>query len=106
MVSIAIKSYARNLSMTYKYYNGEDKSPYPENDIRSKFWWGEMMFDHSQQSVERWMEEGKLLLENANEQTKQIAKNYTPEQFGVVMYISNLFAKWCPYDDQQWITEY
>jgi len=35
--------------MTYKYYNGEDMSPYPKNDIRSKFWWGEMMFDHSQQ---------------------------------------------------------
>ena len=92
--------------MTYKYYNGENMSPYPENDIRSKFWWGEMMFDHSQQSVDGWMEEGKLWLENGNDQIKQMANNYTPEQFGVITYISCLFAKWCPYDDQEWISEY
>ena len=59
MVSDAVQSYARNKPMTYKYYNGEDISPYPENDIRSKFWWGEMMFDHNNQSVDGWMEEGK-----------------------------------------------
>ena len=30
----------------FKYYNGEDndKCPYSSDDVRSHFWWGEMMF--------------------------------------------------------------
>ena len=28
----------------FKYYKGEEEDPFPEDDIRRKFWWGEMMF--------------------------------------------------------------
>ena len=41
-----------------------------------------------------------------NEQIKQLANKYSPEQFGVITYISSLYGKWCPYDDPLWILEY
>lgn len=28
----------------FKYYKGEEEDPFPEDDIRRKFWWGELMF--------------------------------------------------------------
>ena len=92
--------------MTYKYYNGEDISPYPENVIRGKFWWGEMMFVTTHQKVGEWKDEGKKCLENANDDIRKLAARLTPDQFGIVIYISSLFGKWCPYDDQSWIIEY
>lgn len=94
------------MPMTYKYYNGEDKSPYSENDIRSKFWHGEKMFVTTHQEVGEWKEIGKGCLKCANEDVRKLASRLTPEQFGVVIYISSLFGKWCPYDDQSWIIEY
>ena len=65
-----------------------------------------MMFVRSYQRVGQWKEDGKNWLKTANEQIKQLASKYTPEQFGVITYISALFGKWCPYDDQEWILEY
>lgn len=95
---------------TYKYFNREGwertDCPFAEDDVRSKFWWGEMMFVRSYQRVGQWKEDGKNWLKTANEQIKQLASKYTPEQFGVITYISALFGKWCPYDDQEWILEY
>lgn len=92
--------------MEYKYYKGEEKSPFLEDDIRSKFWWGEMMFVTGHQSIDDWKKEGKEWLESANVEIKQLAGKYSTEQFGVITYISYLFSKWCPYDDQSWIIEY
>jgi len=92
--------------MKYKYYNGEEKSPYPENDARSHFWWGEMMFENSHQSIDEWKELGIDWLKSANNEIKQLADKYTLEQFGLITYISCLFGKWCPYDNQEWILEY
>ena len=57
-------------------------------------------------SVGYWKESGKEWLKEANEQIRNLAARLTPEQFGVVTYISALYGKWCPYDDQSWIIEY
>ena len=40
------------------------------------------------------------------EQLRSLAARLTPEQLGVVVYISALYGKWNPYDDQSWIIEY
>ena len=91
---------------TPKYYHREDKNPFPSDDIRNKFWHGEMMFVTKHQKVGEWKEAGKSWLKRANEQIRSLAARLTPEQFGVVVYISTLFGKWCPYDDQSWLIEY
>ena len=93
-------------SQLFKYYNGEDESPYPRDDVRSRFWWGGMMFVKQELSVDNWRKEGQMWLEEANEQIKQLANKYSPEQFGVITYISSLYGKWCSYDDPLWILEY
>ena len=100
------KWYFNQYGLTYKYYNREEESPFSKEDIKDKFWYGEMMFVTTHQSVGKWKEDGKQWLKTANEQIKQLGNRYTPEQFGVISYISALFGKWCPYDDQLWILEY
>ena len=100
------KWYFNQYGLTYKYYNREEESPFAKEDIKDKFWYGEMMFVTTHQSVGKWKEDGKEWLKTANEQIKQLGSRYTPEQFGVISYISALFGKWCPYDDQLWILEY
>lgn len=91
---------------TPKYYHREAQNPFPDHNYRSLFWHGEMMFKTTHQSVGLWKEEGMNWLEYANEQVKNLAARLTPEQFGVVAYISALFGKWCPYDDQSWLINY
>lgn len=91
---------------TPKYYHREDENPFSENDVRNKFWYGEMMFVTTHQNVGFWKEYGNSWIKEANEQIKQLASKYTPEQFGVIAYISALFGKWCPYDNQEWIVNY
>ena len=100
------KWYFNNYGLIYKYYNREDENPYPDNDVRSHFWHGEMMFVTKHQKVGEWKEAGKSWLKCANEDIRNLAARLTPEQFGVVLYISTLFGKWCPYDDQSWLVEY
>ena len=100
------KWYFNPYGLSYKYYNREDVNPFSENDVRNKFWHGEMMFVTTRQNNGFWKNEGKEWLKAANDDIKELAKKYTPEQFGVLTYISALFGKWCPYDDQEWIVEY
>ncbi len=103
------KWYFNQYGLSYKYYNREDVSPFPENDIRTKFWEGEKMYVNNiaAQGKEKWWKhEGQMWLKNADEDIKKLASRLTPEQFGVLTYISALFSKWCPYDDQSWIVEY
>ena len=100
------KWYFNPYGLSFKYYNREDENPFPENDVRNKFWHGEMMFVTTHQKVGEWKEKGKEFLKDANERIQVLASTLTPEQFGVVTYISALFGKWCPYDDQSWLVEY
>lgn len=92
--------------VTFKYYHGEDVTPFPKEDVKSKFWWGEMMFVTNNLSVTEWTNRGKEILKNADKHVVELASRYTPEQFGVIIYIEALFGKWCPYDNLDWIFEY
>ena len=65
-----------------------------------------MMFSTTRQKIDNWMENGKKWLNEAHGQIRNLTDRLTPEQFGVVTYISSLNGKWCPYDDQEWIIEY
>lgn len=100
------KWYFNQYGLYLKYYNREAENPYPHEDTRSNFWHGEMMFITTHQSVGLWKDEGKAWLKETNEEIKHLASRLTPEQFGVVAYISALFGKRCPYDDQSWIIDY
>jgi hypothetical protein len=64
------------------------------------------MFSTTRQKIDNWMENGKKWLNEAHGQIRNLADRLTPEQFGVVTYISSLNGKWCLYDDQEWIIEY
>ena len=99
------KWYFNQYGLTINYYNREEVNPFSDEDVRSHFWHGEMMFVTTHQNVGYWKENGRRWLKEANEQIKQLAAKNTPEQFGVLTYISALFGK-CPYDDQSWIVEY
>jgi len=100
------KWYFNPYGLSYKYYNREDENPFSENDVRNKFWYGEMMFVTTHQNSGLWKNEGKEWLKTANDDIKELAQKYTPEQFGVITYIAFQYSKWYPYDDPIWIAEY
>lgn len=100
------KWYFNQYGLTYKYYNREEASPFSEDDIRSKFWHGEMMFVTGHQSVGYWKEQGKKWLQTADDSIKQLAKKCTPEQFGLITYIYFNRATMSPYEDLSWIIKY
>lgn len=91
---------------TPKYYHREDKSPFSDDDIKSKLWYGEMMFVTTHQKSSLWKLEGKEWLKTANNDIKRLAEKYGPEQFGLITYIAFLYSKWYPSDDPIWILEY
>ncbi|MBO7554063.1 MAG: hypothetical protein J6T82_08545 [Bacteroidaceae bacterium] len=102
----------------FKYFHGEEKNPYPDEDIRSKFWHGEMMFHYVIKKqhedlnydffkglindVKEWRKE----LSSPNNPHHDFAERYNDKQITIVFYIAMLFGKWCPYDDLGWIFEY
>lgn len=96
------KWYFNPYGLSYKYYHREDENPFPENDVRNKFWQGEMMFVTTHQKVGEWKEKGKDFLKDSNEKIQVLASTLTPEQFGVVTYMYNCFL--C--DNREWIVEY
>lgn len=51
----------------FKYYKGEEEDPFPEDDIRRKFWWGEMMFSRLHNLEEQFKGyEKKMWLDGAS----------------------------------------
>ena len=100
------KWYFNQYGLSFKYYNREEESPFMHNDIKTLFWEGEKEFVENHQSVGYWKERGKEWAKTANEQVKQLASKYTPEQFGVITYMSLQYCRHCPYDDLEWILKY
>jgi hypothetical protein len=91
------------------YYNQDEVCPDKyKNTVKANFWHGEMMFYHNVMSqAVKWIENGKTILYNRkNPKLYFSAKELGPENFGIVYYIEELFLKWCPYDDVDWIAEY
>ena len=100
------KWYFNQYGLIFKYYNREEESPFPQDDIRSKFWEGEKMYVTTHQNSGLWKNEGKEWLKIANDDIKLLASKYTPEQFGLITYIAFQYSKWYPSDDPVWIVEY
>ena len=100
------KWYFNQYGLTFKYYNREDESPFQKDDYKTKFWEGEKMYVTTHQNSGLWKNEGKEWLKTANDEIKQLAAKYTPEQFGLITYIAFQYSKWYPYDDPIWIVEY
>jgi hypothetical protein len=96
------KWYFNPYGLSFKYYNREDENPFPENDVRNKFWHGEMMFVTTHQKVSEWKEKGKGFLKEASEKIRALTSKLTPEQFGVVTYMYKCF----PCDNREWIVDY
>ena len=92
----------------FKYYKGESTNPFPKTSVKSNFWYGEMKFVATHQSMEQWVSKGKTVieeLENACEdEFVRKAKEYTAESFGILVYIKSLFTKWSP--TIEWIFSY
>lgn len=100
------KWYFNQYGLTFKYYNREDESPFQKDDYKTKFWEGEKMYVTTHQNSGLWKNEGKEWLKTANDEIKQLAAKYTPEQFGLITYIAFQYSKWYPSDDPVWIVEY
>ena len=103
------KWYFNQYGLSYKYYNREDENPYPSDDIRNRFWDGEMMFVKNivaRNKEGEWKLKGKEILKNASDQTKQFAGKFTPEQFGMILYMNELYARHIPFDDFSWTEKY
>lgn len=103
------KWYFNQYGLSYKYYNREDENPYPSDDIRNRFWDGEMMFVKNivaRNKEGEWKLKGKELLKKSSDQTRLFASKFTPEQFGMFLYISELYARHIPFDDFSWTEKY
>lgn len=103
------KWYFNQYGLSYKYYNREDDNPYPPNDIRNRFWYGEMMYVTNIVASNKdgeWKLKGKEYLKNTSDQTKLLVSKFTPEQFGMLLYINELYASQIPFDDLSWTKIY
>lgn len=90
-----------------KYFNGEnDVPPKWKHEIQGNFWYGEMMFCKGHHDILHWTEDGKKVQKKLKGKKLAFSKKYKPEQFGMILYIESLFAKWNPYDALGWIYEY
>lgn len=90
-----------------KYYRGETQCPYRYKDkVEGKFWYGEKMFLETGQELQHWVEYGKSVKQELNNEKKSFAEKHSVESFGIILYIETLFRKWCPYDDMGWIYKY
>lgn len=81
------------------YYHREDKSPFPEDDIRTKFWEAEREF-MTHQDIGKWKEIAKGWFKAENKTIKILSSKFTLEQFGLLRYI---YEK---YNNPSWIIEY
>lgn len=90
-----------------KYFRGETQCPKKfESETAAKFWHGEKMFVETNQNLQSWIEQGEEVRAALSNDKRQIAAKYSPESFGIIVYIETLYNKWCPYDNIEWIYEY
>ncbi len=94
----------------FKYFNSEAKSPFPRDDVRSNFWYGESVMNNTVTDFDSWVEYGKEIVKRLRDEGDETrlrrAEIHPPEEFGIIVYIETLFCKWDPYDTMEWIYEY
>lgn len=105
---IADSSEKRPENLKYcKYYHGETLCPdHLKNTVAAKFWQGEMMFIVHKLDMNHWKQIAMRTKEGLNTDQLQLISQYSEEQFAIILYIEELYSKWCPYDDMKWIYLY
>lgn len=91
------------------YGNPEEHGcPYPDGSDEAKFWHGEKMFYETQRNnIGHWLNIGRKCLHTIrNPKLLAKARRLGPESFAVVYYINELYEKWCPMDDNDWVLNY
>ena len=90
-----------------KYYHGEEKCPDKwKDDVKGRFWYGEMMFCKEHIDIAYWRQYAEKIMKSLSKDKKEFAQKLSIYQFGMVLYSEMLFSKWRPYDDLKWILEY
>ena len=96
----------KELLKLFKYYKGEEKNPYQTDSDKGWFWYGEMMFMSTGQSLEDWERGARETRAKLSGKDLQSASKLTDQQLGIVLYINTLFIKWCPMEDADFIFNY
>lgn len=113
------ESNRRKVLPDFKYYKGEDihDNPYPYGDVRGRYWYGEMMFSgivenngNEDETIQEWGRDvprwREWLKEHKPNQSERFLRENTERQLAIAAYIVALFAKWCPYDSEDFIYDY
>lgn len=90
-----------------RYYKGEKECP--ENfkgTSKEFFWYGEKMFITTEADIKEWEQRGREIKSQLTGEKLQKSYNYSPREFGIVIFIEELFSRHDPYDDMKWIFEY
>lgn len=101
------------LESPYKYYHcychpdGDELPKEFQGTRKASFWHGEMMLHKSGDDIGRWLADGLAAINRLNNpRLFRFAKALGQERFGTVSYINELYLKFCPYDNLDWIFEY
>ncbi len=90
-----------------KYFNGEQEMPSKWKDkVKGNFWYGEMMLCKSHYNLQKMTENAERIIKKLKGEKLRFAQKYKPEQFALVVFIEQLYAKWNPYDSLDWVLEY
>ncbi|MBR4325965.1 MAG: hypothetical protein IKP73_10620 [Bacteroidales bacterium] len=90
----------------FKYYHGEEKCPFEKDTPQSKFWFGEKMFANPPHSIEGWINVSQDVKNKLEDDIREkVEKQYTKEQFAIIIFIEELFSKWVG-GDMSWIHQY
>lgn len=94
----------------YLYKVNSRENPYQRTDVtKSKFWESEKMF--SEQIAEdkwcEWINSVRQAMLGMNDMRWIVKyKSIGAESAAILYYISNLYSKFCPFEDQDWMLDY
>lgn len=90
-----------------RYYKGEKECPENFKGTSKEFFWqGEQVFITTKADIKEWEQRGREIKSQLTGEKLQKSYNYSPREFGIVIFIEELFSRHDPYDDMKWIFEY
>lgn len=90
-----------------RYYRGESQCPSSFIDTpKELFWYEERAFVTTGQNIEEWERRGVDVKANLTGEKLRNANRYTPQEFGIIVFIEEHYSRFDPYDDMKWIYEY
>lgn len=96
-------------SIPFKYYQpGRLMPKIIERTVKGKFWHGEQMYSELDSTSQAKFDQAALKIynESTDPRVKVLGKHLSAKQFGILYYINELYAKWCPYDTLEWIFDF